>query len=140
MEVYDNGIDDGVLRQDADGNYNYTIEHVHSAFDLNDGSMVDFMFKMLEVRDVWSRKGLLVTSSIAEFDNRNYLGYTSFTANNTNAVYMNPKMYELTSRSDDFWIEIFDSYTNNKIELPSNSNVLIEACLYQRDKRSFNRQ
>ena len=52
----------------------------------------------------------------------------------------NPKMYELTSRSDEFWIEIYDSLTNKKIELPENSNVLIEACLYQRDKRTFNRQ
>ncbi len=132
--------DTGILKKDEDGHYNYIYEHVHSALDLDNGSNVNFMFKRLQVCDVWSRKGLLVTSSIAEFDNRNYLGYTSFNANNTNAVYPNPKMYELTSRSDEFWIEIYDSLTNKKIELPENSNVLIEACLYQRDKRTFNRQ
>ena len=133
------GEDDDIQGKDYLGNYKYTSSSgVYAVNDPTDDGKICLIFNSLYIDNVWSRKGILVTSSIADFDERNYLGYSSFVSNNTNATYANPKMYPITNQSFTFWIELWDSYTEQKLELPPNSNVLIEACLYQKDKRTFN--
>ena len=134
------GEDDGEQGKDYLGNMKYiAVNGVYAVQDPTVANQICIIFNSLYIDDVWSRKGILVTSSIADFDERNYLGYSSFVSNNTNATYANPKMYPITNQSFTFWIELWDSYTEQKLELPPNSNVIIEACLCQKDKRSFNR-
>ena len=97
------------------------------------------LFKSLTVNQVWSRKDLLIKSSIAELDVNNYLGYSTMTTSSPVCIYASPKMYPIESQSFKFWVELYDSYNDDVVELPDKVVLIIEAALYLNPKLPFNR-
>ena len=97
------------------------------------------IFTGLVVNQVWSRKDLLIKSSIAELDVNNYLGYSTMTTSSPVCIYASPKMYPIESQSFKFWVDLYDSYNDDLVELPDNVVMIIEAALYLKPKIPFNR-
>ena len=97
------------------------------------------LFTRLVVSQVWSRKDLLIRSSIAEMDTRSYLGYSTMTNSSPICIYATPKMYPIESSSHKFWVDLYDSYNEDLVELPDNCVLIIEAALYLNPKVQFNR-
>ena len=97
------------------------------------------LFTKLIVPQVWSRKDLLIKSSIAELDVNNYLGYSTMTTSSPVCIYASPKMYPIESQFFKFWIDLYDSYNDDLVELPDNVVMIIEAALYIQPKPQFNR-
>lgn len=72
----------------------------------------------------WSRKSCMVTSSIAEEADGNYLGHTR------DYAYDPIKYYRITSKHKRFWIDLWDSRENNiPVELPYDDQLWIEAII-----------
>ena len=97
------------------------------------------LFTSLVVSNVWSRKDVLLRSSIAELDVRNYLGYSTMTTSSPVCIYAQPKMYPIESQSYKFWVDVYDSFNEEPIELPDNVILIIEAALHINPKIQFNR-
>ena len=97
------------------------------------------LFTGLVVSNVWSRKDVLLRSSIAELDVRNYLGYSTMTTSSPVCIYAQPKMYPIESQSYKFWVDVYDSFNEEPIELPENVILIIEAALHINPKIQFNR-
>ena len=91
------------------------------------------------VSNVWSRKDVLLRSSIAELDVRNYLGYSTMTTSSPVCIYAQPKMYPIESQSYKFWVDVYDSFNEEPVELPENVILIIEAALHINPKIQFNR-
>lgn len=96
-------------------------------------------FSRMTIKNVWSRKDILLTSSICEMDKRGYLGFSSNSTNNAHSVYPQPKMYDINNTNSKFWVEIFDSFTHKAIPMLQSNLLLIEAIVCQKPKRTFNR-
>ena len=132
-------IDDGIYKVDENDHPKYLCDRIYAVEDTDNEGQWFVLFNSLTIRNVWSRKNVLITSSIAENDTRNYLGYSSVVGDHE-STYALPKMYDLTNQSNEFWIETFDSHTGEPVEVPiDTTSILIEACLYLKDKRTFNR-
>ena len=97
------------------------------------------LFTKLVVGQVWSRKDLLIKSSIAELDVNNYLAYSTMTTSSPVCIYASPKMYPIENQSFKFWVDLYDSYNDDLVELPDNVVMIIEAALYINAKPPFNR-
>ena len=97
------------------------------------------VFTRFVATQVWSRKDLLIRSSIAEMDTRSYLGYSTMTTSSPVCIYASPKMYPIESSSYKFWVDLYDSYNEDLVELPDNCVLIIEAALYLNPKVQFNR-
>lgn len=97
------------------------------------------LFKGIRIHNVWSRKDVMIRSSLCEMDKRGYLGFSSNYSNSAQAIYPQPKIYDVNNRNSKFWIELFDSYTQKAINILNSNMLLIEAIVYQKPKRTFNR-
>ena len=86
-------------------------------------------FDSITFSNVWSRKDVLLTSSVAEMDKRGYLGFSSNYSNSAQAIYPQSK----------FWVDLYDSYTQKSIQMLDGNLLLIEAIVVQKPKRTFNR-
>ena len=91
-------------------------------------------FRSLTVKNVWSRNDILIRSSIAEMDEKNYLGYSTMNESSGVCIYSTPKMYAIESHDHKFWIDLYDSLQESPIELPEKVVLIIEAILYQNMK------
>ena len=96
-------------------------------------------FSSITFKNVWSRKDVLLTSSISEMDKRGYLGFSSNYSNSAQAIYPQPKMFDINNTESKFWVDLFDSYTQKSIQLLGGNLLLIEAVVVQKPKRTFNR-
>ena len=101
--------------------------------------MVNVKFKGIIVSNVWSRKDVLLRSSIAEMDKRGYIGFSSNYSNSSQAIYPQPKIYDVTNTNSKFWVELYDSYNQKAINMLDGNMLLIEAIVCQKPKRTFNR-
>ena len=54
-------------------------------------------------------------------------------------IYASPKMYPIENQSFKFWVDLYDSYNDDLVELPDNVVMIIEAALYIQPKPQFNR-
>ena len=104
-----------------------------------DYPMVNVKFKGIIVSNVWSRKDVLLRSSIAEMDKRGYIGFSSNYSNSSQAIYPQPKIYDVTNTNSKFWVELYDSYNQKAINMLDGNMLLIEAIVCQKPKRTFNR-
>jgi hypothetical protein len=95
-----------------------------------------FSFTSFTIKNVWSRKDIRLESSMSEYDLHHYLGYSSYNSNTS--TYPQPKIFEIKSRVNKFWINLYDGYTKNPIELPEGISLLMETQLYQSDKPPLN--
>ena len=98
-----------------------------------------FMFSSITFTNVWSRKDVLLTSSISEMDKRGYLGFSSNFSNSAQAIYPQPKMFDINNTETKFWVDLYDSYTQKSIKMLGGNLLLIEAIVVQKPKRTFNR-
>ena len=96
-------------------------------------------FDYITFSNVWSRKDVLLTSSIAEMDKRGYLGFSSNYSNSAQAIYPQPKMFDINNTESKFWVDLYDSYTQKSIQMLDGNLLLIEAIVVQKPKRTFNR-
>ena len=104
---------------------------------INDSNLLKF--SSITFKNVWSRKDVLLTSSISEMDKRGYLGFSSNYSNSAQAIYPQPKMFDINNTESKFWVDLFDSYTQKSIQLLGGNLLLIEAVVVQKPKRTFNR-
>ena len=96
-------------------------------------------FDSITFSNVWSRKDVLLTSSVAEMDKRGYLGFSSNYSNSAQAIYPQPKMFDINNTESKFWVDLYDSYTQKSIQMLDGNLLLIEAIVVQKPKRTFNR-
>lgn len=94
-------------------------------------------FSGLRVKNVWSRKDILIRSSIAEMDEQNYLGYSTMNDSSGVCIYSTPKMYPIESHDHKFWVDLYDSLKESPIELPDKVVLIIEGILHQNAKPDF---
>ena len=99
----------------------------------------DLKFDSITFSNVWSRKDVLLTSSVAEMDKRGYLGFSSNYSNSAQAIYPQPKMFDVNNTESKFWVDLYDSYTQKSIQMLDGNLLLIEAIVVQKPKRTFNR-
>ena len=99
----------------------------------------DLKFDSITFSNVWSRKDVLLTSSVAEMDKRGYLGFSSNYSNSAQAIYPQPKMFDINNTESKFWVDLYDSYTQKSIQMLDGNLLLIEAIVVQKPKRTFNR-
>ena len=99
----------------------------------------DLKFNSITFSNVWSRKDVLLTSSLAEMDKRGYLGFSSNYSNSAQAIYPQPKMFDINNTESKFWVDLYDSYTQKSIQMLGGNLLLIEAVVVQKPKRTFNR-
>ena len=97
------------------------------------------LFDSITFSNVWSRKDVLLTSSIVEMDRRGYLGFSSNWSNSSQAIYPQPKMFDVNNTESKFWVDLYDSYTQKSIQMLGGNLLLIEAIVCQKPKRTFNR-
>ena len=121
------------IQLEADKNTKYKVGEVDHY------RLYNFLFGGIEVKNVWSRKDVLLTSSVSEADKRGYIGFSSNYSNSAQAVYPQPKMYPVSNTNSKFWVELFDSYTQKAINMDESNLLLIEAVIFQKPKRTFTR-
>ena len=97
------------------------------------------LFSSITFTNVWSRKDVLLTSSISEMDKRGYLGFSSNFSNSAQAIYPQPKMFDINNTDSKFWVDLYDSYTQKPIQMLGGNLLLIEGIVVQKPKRTFNR-
>ena len=94
-------------------------------------------FSGLRIKNVWSRKDILIRSSIAEMDEQNYLGYSTMNDSSGVCIYSTPKMYPIESHDHKFWVDLYDSLRETPVELPDKVVLIIEGILHQNAKPDF---
>ena len=100
----------------------------------------NILFSRLIVKNVWSRKDILLRSSIAELDRNYYFGYSTMTNSSPVCIYATPKMYLIKDQTFTFWVDLYDSFNEDPVELPENVVMIIEAALVLSPKPIFYRQ
>ena len=117
----------------------YTVRN--DPLDTNNGQprYWELITNSITFSNVWSRKDVLLTSSISEMDKRGYLGFSSNFSNSAQAIYPQPKMFDINNTETKFWVDLYDSYTQKSIKMLGGNLLLIEAIVVQKPKRTFNR-
>ena len=72
-------------------------------------------------------------------DKIGYLGFSSNYSNSAQAIYPQPKMFDINNTESKFWVDLYDSYTQKSIQMLDGNLLLIEAIVVQKPKRTFNR-
>jgi len=108
----------------ASGVTKFEAKYASFPFKIQFNNSTDRKVIGFDFTNVWSREALRVDASFVNLTNDRFLGYTD-------ASYNPPKEYSIKDGSFDFDIQLFDSVTNEPIQLPDDKKdqLVIEAIM-----------